>query len=320
MKKNDVSHNPHDRLARKVFGTPHSAADLFKHYAGAEVRKTIRWSKLKRLPKHEFGKLLDEHINDGAFTAPLTDGSLNANALILFEHKSYSDPSLPLQVGTYLFLTWTTMWNEAGRPDLRKHPLPAPVIVLLHHGPKPYKPLGMQDIVASVPGLKRFIPQFDIAVIDLTQIDFADLKGEPLTRATLEALKRASDKTLTTDLVSVLEHFRGLPNTKRLQDWLLDILYYADCVQKLTKDIITKAVNTVFDKKGGDKMATTLFEELKTEGKAESVITVLEARFGTVPKSVGDAVHDYTNPAKLDALTRLAATCASIDEFKRGLK
>ena len=320
MSKNDPPHNPHDLFARKVFGTPKFAADLFKHYASVEVRKTIRWSKLKRLPKHEFGMLLDEHINDGAFSAPLLDGSRKANALILFEHKSYADPHLALQVGTYLFLTWTTLWIEADRPDLRKKPLPAPVVILLHQGPKPYKPIGMQDIVVAVPGLERFVPRFDIDVIDLTKLDRSDLKGEPLTCATLEALKRASDKTLATGLASVLEHFRGMANTRQLMDWLRDILYYTDCVNKLTRETVANAMKTVFDRKEGEDMASTLFEELRTEGISGSIITVLEARFGNIPKQVRDAVVACTDLSKLDALTKRAATCASIDEFKRNLK
>ncbi len=67
-------------------------------------------------------------------------------------------------------------------------------------------------------------------------------------------------------------------------------------------------------------MATSWVEELLCEGETKAVITVLEARFGTVPQSVQDAVTAFSDSAKLDALTRLAATCASIDEFKRGLK
>lgn len=50
----------------------------------------------------------------------------------------------------------------------------------------------MKDIIAQVSGIDRFMPRFDIAVIDLTKLNFGDLKGEPPTWATLESLKRAS--------------------------------------------------------------------------------------------------------------------------------
>jgi hypothetical protein len=90
-------HNPHDILARKVFGVPRRAADLFQSYGGDAVRINIDWSKLERVEKHQFGNFLDESITDGSFTAPLVDKVQDANALLLLEHKSYLDSSMMLQ-------------------------------------------------------------------------------------------------------------------------------------------------------------------------------------------------------------------------------
>ena len=75
-------------------------------------------------------------------------------------------------------------------------------------------------------------------------------------------------------------------------------------------------------------MATTLAEELKAEGiqkgilegKAEAVITVLKARFGTVSADIRKAVKSHSGPLALESLTIHAATCNSLKEFRKRLQ
>jgi hypothetical protein len=220
------------------------------------------------------------------------------------------------------------MWREAGRPDLHKHPLPVPVIVLLYHGSKPLGKISMKDIVASVPGLERFVPDFEIVIIDLTTLHIEDLRGEPLTCATLETLKRASDHSLGANLVSVLRHFKGQPITDQIREWIRDLLLYANnVVKKLTFETINKAMTITFGEQEGKMMTNTYLWEIEAKGEAKGEVKgevkairrFLKARFGNVPQEIDDAVAAYSDSVALDSLTELAATCRSLDEFKEGL-
>jgi hypothetical protein len=79
-------------------------------------------------------------------------------------------------------------------------------------------------------------------------------------------------------------------------------------------------------------MITTIFEDKFLEGitvgearsevkwKAESIATVLEARFGKVPAKVVKSINSYSNPDVLEFWTRQAATCKSLKEFEKALK
>lgn len=71
-------------------------------------------------------------------------------------------------------------------------------------------------------------------------------------------------------------------------------------------------------------MATSWVEELLTQGRAEgeakAILTTLKARFGNVPESLAQNVMGYNDPAALESLTILAATCASLDEFQKEMK
>ncbi|MDL2275747.1 hypothetical protein LJC22_06445, partial [Desulfosarcina sp. OttesenSCG-928-G10] len=53
----------------------------------------------------------------------------------------------------------------------------------------------------------------------------------------------------------------------------------------------------------------------EVRGRMEGVLAFLEARFGSVPDPVRNAVITCTDPVKLNEFTRLAATCDSMDEF-----
>ncbi len=47
-----------------------------------------------------------------------------------------------------------------------------------------------------------------------------------------------------------------------------------------------------------------------------TVLAVVEAKFGSVPRDVRSAVHQYADATKLSAWTVLAATAATLDEFR----
>jgi hypothetical protein len=50
-----------------------------------------------------------------------------------------------------------------------------------------------------------------------------------------------------------------------------------------------------------------------------TVVSFLEARFGSVPDDVRSAVGGVTDPARLESLVRLAATCPDVAAFAAGL-
>ena len=76
--------------------------------------------------------------------------------------------------------------------------------------------------------------------------------------------------------------------------------------------------------KGKEKtMIKTIFEEHadiaeargEARGKAETVLTVLRARFKKVPKEVEKSIRAMTDSIALESWAATAATCATMDEF-----
>ena len=59
--------------------------------------------------------------------------------------------------------------------------------------------------------------------------------------------------------------------------------------------------------------------EGRAEGQIKSISALLETRFGVLDEALQDAISDKTDDETLQALLIRAATCADLEEFKRGL-
>jgi hypothetical protein len=62
-----------------------------------------------------------------------------------------------------------------------------------------------------------------------------------------------------------------------------------------------------------------LIKELEAEWAHESILLVLEGRFGPFPEDVRTAVRRVQDESALRAITVLAARCPDIDAFRSGL-
>ncbi len=60
-------------------------------------------------------------------------------------------------------------------------------------------------------------------------------------------------------------------------------------------------------------------EKGRQEGLQGAILGVLEARFGEIPEPLTKAILVVLDPTALEALTRKAATIASLDEFQAAL-
>jgi len=75
-------------------------------------------------------------------------------------------------------------------------------------------------------------------------------------------------------------------------------------------------------------MARTTAEELwiggetkgRAEGKAETVLTLLRAKFRRIPKEIEKSVCQMINPIALDSLAVYVLHCDTMDEFVAAIK
>ncbi len=78
-------------------------------------------------------------------------------------------------------------------------------------------------------------------------------------------------------------------------------------------------------------MATTLLEQIlkegaakgkaegMAEGKIQSLLTILELRFGEIPAALHKKLMKLRDTDRLEQIIKLAVTCKSIREFQKAL-
>jgi hypothetical protein len=68
-----------------------------------------------------------------------------------------------------------------------------------------------------------------------------------------------------------------------------------------------------------DEVKEIIRRRERTDAVRDNIVAFLEARFGTVPADVRSGVVGVTDPTRLEALVRLAATCPDVAAFAAGL-
>ena len=62
-------------------------------------------------------------------------------------------------------------------------------------------------------------------------------------------------------------------------------------------------------------LAQRIRQEGREEGRLETVVEVLEARFGSVPDGLREEIFRLSEPGRAQALLPHAVRCASLEEF-----
>jgi hypothetical protein len=82
---------------------------------------------------------------------------------------------------------------------------------------------------------------------------------------------------------------------------------------------LTQSRHAVLGKREARKMGLTIADELRLEGKAESILIVLEARFGAVPAGLRKKVESIREAKRLEKALKLCAASETLKAFEKAL-
>lgn len=154
---------PSDKLIRKIFSKKQEVIDFFKKTIPFELAKQIDWENILFGKENFVGLEWDESRTDQLYRLPLKTGS-EIFIYILFEHKSYYDPKIYIQLLEYISKIYR--WQIENEKEL-KIVLP----FVFYHGEKDWD-LGfsfqeMFDWEKLPQDLLQFIPNFKIQLFEL---------------------------------------------------------------------------------------------------------------------------------------------------------
>ena len=136
------------------------------NYLPDDVLRCVRLDTL-RIEKDSF---VDEHLreqfSDLLYRVDLNEG-MDGLVYMLFEHKSYPDKFVAVQLLRYMGAIWE-QWLK-GQKGATTARLPVIIPIVFYHGAETWIPLKLSDLAGNSPvGLCSYVPSFDFLVSDFS--------------------------------------------------------------------------------------------------------------------------------------------------------
>jgi len=192
--------NPHDRFFKQVLARPEAASDFLAHYLPPEVARELDLTAPELVKDSFIDAELQQHLSDLLYRVRLRGGG-EAYVYVLFEHKSAPEEWVAFQLLRYL----VRIWEQVRQEKIKKLPPIFPLV--LYHGRRPWRVARhFSSLIAweEVAALRKYAPEFEYHLVDLSAYSEAEIKGEVFLRVGLLLLKHIFSRKLEPRLPEIL--------------------------------------------------------------------------------------------------------------------
>ena len=324
--------NPLDSFVRELLSKIDNARDFLQNYLPEYVVEHLDLTTVKLEKETFIDQQLREVRSDLLFKLRLRDG-VKASIYVLFEHKSYPEPMISLDILRYM----VRIWDQWLKQDKTLKQLPPIISLVLYHGQKKWNiARQFSGLITDSDKFSEFIPNFHYSLCDLSKYSDEEIKrGERIIQGALLTLKYSHSQRIVNKLPGIFDLYIDIFDTPRGRAALHALLHYlVRGIENIQKKDLKHALTEVFKDKGDDVMAT-IAEQWTQEKKPiwiqkgieqgiiqdaqEGIIDIIEARFDRVPKTLIKKINSITEIDLLKHLRRVAATVSSISEFEKQL-
>lgn len=268
--------NPHDKFFKDTFGNVAIAKDFLQHYLPESLRQVMDMDSLEPQKESFVNEALEENFSDLLFQADIQDNK--GFVYFLFEHKSYPDRSIILQLLTYMLEIWKTKTRQENEWHL---PIVVPLVI--YHGKGNWnEPERLSDMIRgyhTIPNdSQAYIPDFKYLLWDLTDYSDEELRGGAQLRAFLTICRDILTTNTDVFLKSIeraVYYLSGIEGRETRLTYL-DILmrYIFNASRNLTENEIGQVAQQIetIDPEGSDfimTLAERYMEKGKEKGKEE---------------------------------------------------
>jgi predicted transposase/invertase (TIGR01784 family) len=304
--------NPHDKVFRQVYSNKENARSLLADKLPDKVLKLVDLDTLEISKDSFIEKELADYYSDILYRVMLKDGN-QGFIYVLFEHKSYYDKFVHLQLLEYMVKIWRLHIKQHEEKPVR---LPIVIPLLVCHGRKewPEDTVRLTSLLSGpVDELVGYIPDFGFELYDLHRYSDDQIKGNILSRVVLLLFKHIRDPDLLQKLPGILALMQKLMEKETGLQWLEVVIRYLASARekdelswKQIKDIAEKAIS-----EEAGRYVMTLEEKTKNEGRLEGIKGLREAI------EAGLAVNF---PGDIDTVMDEVNTIEDIDTLKEIIK
>ena len=270
-------------------------------------------------------KDLAQYYSDILYKVNLTDGS-QGFIYVLFEHKSYYDKFVHLQLLEYMVKIWRLhIKQHETQPDY----LPIVIPLLICHARKewPEDTVRFTSLLSGpVEDLVGYIPDFGFELYDLHRFSDDEIKGTIASRVILLLLKHIRDPDLLQKLPDILVLMRTLMEKQTGLQWLEVVIRYLAAV-KDEDDLSVKQIKEIAEQaisKDMGEYVMTLAEKLRNEGEERGIVKGKQEglrkaiELGITLKFPGDldtVMHKVNKIDDLDTLVEITKTIKTANDI-----
>ncbi|MCC6603506.1 MAG: Rpn family recombination-promoting nuclease/putative transposase [Anaerolineae bacterium] len=309
--------NPHDRFFRESFSRPDIVRNYLEEYLPANVRDLLKLDTLTQQDGSFIDEAMQEHQTDLLYQVQLHSGT-TATLYFLFEHKSYPDPLVGLQLLRYMVRFWERQVKE-------KEPLTPIIPLVIYHGEKAWHtPTEFLELMDVPEALRPFLPDFRYHLNDFSYLSDETIRGEIWLRVSLSVLRSIFNPQLRHELEPLITLIFELHGQRTGLEYIRTILYY---LSRATERVSREDLQTALLRQGaeGERAMMTIAQEFIQQGieqgieqgLQDSILDLLAVRFGDVPPEIVQWVTAVSQQDTLRSLNRAAIQVESLSAFNR---
>jgi predicted transposase/invertase (TIGR01784 family) len=324
-KNNSKVVNPHDKAFREVYSDKENVRSLLADKLPDKVLKLVDLNSLEISKDSFIEKELADYYSDMLYRVNLTDGS-QGFIYVLFEHKSYYDRFVHLQLLEYMVKIWR-LYIKQHKGETSKLPVVIPLLVCHARQEWPENTERLSSLLSGpVEELAGYIPDFAFELYDLHRYSDDQIKGTIMSRVILLLFKHIRDPDLRQKLPGILALMRKLMEKETGLQWIeVVVRYLASALEddELSVKQIKEIAEEAISKETGEYIMT-LAEKLKNEGKLEGYRETIELSMAVkFPGDIGTLMARVNEIDDLDTLveiTKAIHTAKDISEILALLK
>ena len=263
---------------------------------------------------------LSDYYSDMLYRVKFRDGSFGS-VYVLFEHKSYYDKYVHLQLLEYMVKIWR-LHIEQNKEESSGLPIVIPLLIC--HGRKewPKDTVRFTSLLTGPVGeLTGYIPDFGFELYDLFHFSDDEIKGTIMNRVVMLLFKYVFDPDFQHKLPEILSLLKTLMEKKTGMQYLETVLRYLTSViseDELSLEQIKGMFEQAVSKETGEHIMT-LAEKLRNEDKDK---WHKEGKQEGIKEGI-EIVLNYRFPENVDMMMALVNKIEDLDtlnEIKDALK
>lgn len=307
----------HNNFFTKVFSNVANVETFLKAVLPKELRHQLDLAEITLDPTTYVSDEYKPSMSDIVAKCRTKTGNIPVDIYFLFEHKSYQDRGVFIQLLKYMHLMWQQDHEE-------KKPPRGIIPLVFYHGANPWQmPTQFVEQIPIASELKPFLLNFSYILFDTNSWDWEAESSRPLKEnifllSAMLLMKAAFQKDLQlVRQMFQLWHQMGFVLEKELITFLMIyVVQTQDFPPVQLKEMLEES------KLKGEEIMPTLAQRWREEGflldKQEVLIMLLDTRF-RVGEDEKHLIREVKEADKLDAALRLVVTAQTKEEILKKL-